>query len=148
MATQNVCRFNKYGYCKHMENCRNLHVNDVCGDSSCDVSKCTRRHPRTCKFYSEFKRCKFDPCAYKHITNDDDIDKLKKENQELLGKLDAIERDLKKLAEKEIESKSIIEKLNILEEKYSNLGSKENEITQKDERNLVKRKIFFNELRN
>ena len=69
MAAQISCRFNKFGYCKHRDYCRKLHVNELCDESACDISNCRLRHPYTCKFYKEYGRCKFDPCAYKHIDN-------------------------------------------------------------------------------
>ena len=68
----------------------------------CDISKCTFRHPRTCKQISEHNRCKFDPCAYKHIEKDDNCSKLKKENKEVMKKLEAIENDLKLLKRKKM----------------------------------------------
>ena len=67
MATEHVCRFNKFGYCRYRDTCRNLHVNETCENTSCDISRCNQRHPRECRYYREFSRCKFDPCKFKHI---------------------------------------------------------------------------------
>ena len=41
MATQFLCLFNKYVYCKHGEKCRKRHVNEICEKTSCDSSKCS-----------------------------------------------------------------------------------------------------------
>ena len=77
----------------------------------------------SCKFYNEYKRCKFDPCAYKHIEHDDDdIEKLKKENELLVVKIRKMEIDVEQLMQKETETVEIIEKLRKREEKLDILG--------------------------
>ena len=64
---QEICIRNKFGYCKHHDLCRYLHVNDLCDLTSCDIKNCNKRHPYKCKYYSEHGRCKFnDYCKYKH----------------------------------------------------------------------------------
>jgi hypothetical protein len=109
MAIQNVCSWNKFGFCKHRETCRKFHAKEVCDDKECDILKCSLRHPKTCKFYNEYKRCKFVPCAFKHIESNDDIEKLKKENQVLMEKIDIIGKDLEFIIQKEKESTIMIE---------------------------------------
>ena len=79
MATQNVCSFFKYGYCKHGKFCRSYHESEICDKKECDVFLCTFRHPIICKFYKKYKRCKFDPCAYKHEDTENIIEMLQKE---------------------------------------------------------------------
>ena len=118
MATQHVCRFNRYGFCKHGEKCRNLHIDDLCDKSVCDVLSWLLRHPTTCKFYSEYKRCKFNPCAYKHSDELGDIEIMKNENRNLQEQIDKLNSDIKVLSEKEFESQIIIEKLNKIEENF------------------------------
>ena len=49
---------------------------------------------KTCKFYKEYKQCKFNPCAFKQIKNGDDLGNIVNENKELLKKLSEIERNL------------------------------------------------------
>ena len=98
MATQNICNFNKFGFCKFRDRCRKQHVNDKCENSSCDISVCMRRHPRRCKYYSEYKRCKYGEwCRFEHVENvsNVEIDDLKKENESILTKLAGIENTLK-----------------------------------------------------
>ena len=123
MATQNVCSWNKFGFCKHKEKCRKFHEKEVCVDKECDISKCSLRHPKTCKYYMEFKMCKFVPCAFKHIESNDDTEKLKKENKVLLEKIDIIGKDLEILFQKEVESASIIEKLQTRSNSFAKEGS-------------------------
>ena len=104
MATQNVCGWNKFGYCKLSEKYRRMHIKDICDQSDCDVKKCDLRHPRICKIYLDYKRCKFDPCAFKHVDNDSDIEEIKRENKELHEKLHAIEKLISILNEKEADT--------------------------------------------
>ena len=120
MAGQNVCNWNKYGYCRHQELCRSLHVKEVCVSASCDSLNCMLRQPITCKYYTNYNRCKFNPCAFKHIENagETDIENLRKENKELLEKVDKIDKELKALNERESESEMIIDRLNQIEKKF------------------------------
>ena len=67
---------------------------------------------------TEYKKCKFDPCAYKHIENQSEIENLKKVNEALLEIIKNIDKNLNILNEKENKAKSMIEKLDQLEEKY------------------------------
>ena len=63
----NVCRKNKYGYCKYGDLCQFKHVKEICNDSNCNVFDCDKRHPRICRWFGEFGKCKFTSfCKYKH----------------------------------------------------------------------------------
>ena len=109
MATQNsppVCSYFKFGYCKHKEHCRKNHVNELFDKMECDISNCNLRHPKICKFYGEYRKCKFDPCMFRHVdqANDTDIQSLKKQNVKLLSSIEIIENDLKHLQTKIQES--------------------------------------------
>ena len=134
MATQNVCSHNKYGFCKHRDMCRNLHVKEICENSSCEISMCMLRHPKMCKYYRNFGRCKFDPCAFKHIDNKNTIENLMKENENILSKIDSIDLALSALCEKEREIQINLDKVEKFEEKVNSfeevLESKENLIEE------------------
>ena len=67
MAATVICEHFKFGHCKYLEHCRNQHIKDVCENPECDAISCNRRHPRPCRFYQTYGRCKFEPCSYKHI---------------------------------------------------------------------------------
>ena len=79
MAAENLCKYFQFGHCKFFDNCRNRHVNELCDNSNCEVINCFKRHPRPCRFYQLYHRCRFEPCSYLHIkTNEaEEIEKLK-----------------------------------------------------------------------
>jgi hypothetical protein len=113
MAAQNVCRYNKFGYCKFGEVCRKQHVDELCHDSSCDPLNCNKRHPKECKYYSNYKRCKFNPCKFLHLKNENYDEKLK----EISQKQETIEENLQeKLNIINLKIKEIDEKIDIHEE--------------------------------
>ena len=54
-------------------------MNEICQSRSCEITTCRQRHPYPCKYYTNFRRCKFSPCAFKHengetVNNDPDIE--------------------------------------------------------------------------
>ena len=104
MAAQTVCLFNKYGFCKFKERCLKLHIDDYCADSSCNTSSCNRRHPKECRYYRKYRRCKLDPCKFLHREND--IDESLKTKESIDLKLKIIDDKIKKLSEKIIASES------------------------------------------
>ena len=126
MATaETICKFNQSGFCKFLTHCRKHHIMDTCQNTQCINSTCLLRHPRMCKYYLNFGRCKFGTtCAYLHESGnkveDHQISELKSElekiktkikNVELLQlKLDKLENQLKAAEEAkisiEVESKS------------------------------------------
>ena len=132
MATQNVrqnvCQFNKFGYCRYKENCRKMHVDKLCDNPSCELSKCIQRHPKVCKWDRDLNRCKFYPCKFTHIVKEDNqtaLEEYTRENERIVKKLAEIEKELKAVQQSEEE---IIQK-RILNEKISNLG---NRLAEKD----------------
>ena len=67
MTQAGVCFKYKFGFCKFNERCKFRHVTLVCDDEKCDIDTCEKRHPKICKFYRDYKRCKFTVgCMYKH----------------------------------------------------------------------------------
>ena len=67
MAGPQLCAYFKYGHCKYMSNCRNRHVQDVCDIDKCDGKSCEKRHPKPCRYFQTFGRCKYNPCSYSHV---------------------------------------------------------------------------------
>ena len=72
-------------------------MEEICKTKNCEISHCAKRHPKSCKYFNEFSRCKFsDYCRYKH----DDVasnDKIRMENME--SRLSALEKENKHLKE-------------------------------------------------
>ena len=90
MERENVCIFNKFGYCRNGDKCAKLHLTEKCLKEDCDVRKCNKRHPRPCKFYQDKGYCKFNSsCKYDHrqpknvIDLNSKIDTLEKQNEML-----------------------------------------------------------------
>ena len=86
MATQDICFYNKYGFCKYLETCRKKHENSICEKKDCEIMKCNLRHPKECKFYRDYGFCKFSEwCRFSHnnsnarknLSENDEIKKLK-----------------------------------------------------------------------
>ena len=59
MAMENICLYNKFGHCKYQETCRRQHLREICELPLCENKSCMRRHPRACKFFENYERCKF-----------------------------------------------------------------------------------------
>ena len=140
MASQIVCKHNKFGHCKFQDRCRNRHVNECCENTSCDISNCIQRHPKICKFYKNYGRCRFSEwCSFTHKENelsgnDDIMNKIKDVEKQLErntgdceNKLSEIERRLEKFLELE---NQVCERENQIEElfkKFEELAIESNE---------------------
>ena len=66
---EDICKFNKFGYCKYKNECKKNHVKEYCKDGqNCEsVKLCTSRHPKMCKRIALEGLCRFgEKCAYSH----------------------------------------------------------------------------------
>ena len=61
MATSliNICQYNKFGHCRFGAKCRKQHCDVICESNSCDIYNCENRHPKRCRYWQEYDRCKF-----------------------------------------------------------------------------------------
>ena len=66
MADQKLWLKNKFGYCKYNRQCLLEHIDIVCENPECLVSKCNLRHPKECIWFRDYQNCKFQMCAYRH----------------------------------------------------------------------------------
>jgi hypothetical protein len=82
--SQNVCQFYKFGYCKHKDCSRKQHVKKVCDNNACEISKCSSRHPKICKFYRDNGQCKFD------VNSESEIEKMQMKLNAMEEKLDNV----------------------------------------------------------
>ena len=104
MATQVICKFNQYGYCRYKEMCRKQHINEKCENSSCERKACSLRHPKLCKFFRENGFCKFGEwCKFIHFEKENNLDNYEKENEFILEKLANIDKKLENLQQCEEE---------------------------------------------
>ena len=94
MATQVLCSFNKFGYCKYRETCRKRHITEICEKTSWYLNM------KIAKLDSTIKELDEKTIESKHI-----IDKL----QSVEKKLDNFDSSRKEMFEKD----SLIEKLNM-----------------------------------
>ena len=97
------------GYCKFREQCVKQHVEELCEISNCKSKACSKRHPKVCKFFTQYNSCRYnEKCAYTHTvtTEQSDIGAL-------LVKVDHLENNLKVMSDKVI----------ALEEKIQNINS-------------------------
>ena len=85
-----ICRKNKYGYCKYGDKCRFRHENEKCEKKECNIYDCEKRHPKICNYKRDFGRCKFTTyCKYDHekpidiLENSEKINKLEKKIENL-----------------------------------------------------------------
>ena len=104
--TQAICYKNKLGYCKYKEKCFYRHVTLVCDDVKCNVFQCEKRHPKICKYYRDFRRCKFTVgCKYKHENQYEIFEQFEKKLEELKSSRIGNDSDeLAKKAEEKLES--------------------------------------------
>ena len=102
--TAEICMFNKFGFCKIGENCRKIHLVEICLKDVCEARKCDKRHPRPCKFYNQKGFCRFENnCKFSHKPN--------KTIQEQNLKIEALETKTEMLLRMIEEQKATIESL-------------------------------------
>ena len=55
------------------DTCHFRHIDEICSEKNCNVFNCEKRHPKVCKFFREYHRCKFTTfCRYSHKVTDKD----------------------------------------------------------------------------
>ena len=123
-----VCNFNKFGHCRFKEKCRKEHVNDVCEKKDCEIHSCSKRHPKLCRYFREYGRCKFGTfCDYLHSSSTTTEVSLKLSNlentiQQLTNKVNKLENILEQVKEK----KEIRNTMNLQKSANSQIVSFEN----------------------
>ena len=74
MSYHTVYPFNRTVFYKFSQTCRLKHVDTICEVKNCE-ELCENRHPRACKFYMEYGRCKYlEYCRYRHDTTKVDVE--------------------------------------------------------------------------
>ena len=159
MATHNVCKYNKFGYCRFKDTCRNFHSNEICEKYSCNITSCNQRHPRECRYYREYRRCKFNPCKFKHVTHspydESEILKLREDHLKSVARLEEIEKILNERNKLENTIKNCNDRLEAFENQIQvmeqNISKNEREIdlmknNETDDKNLLKKRSILQRL--
>ena len=88
MEATSICVYNKFGFCKYGVTCRKNHEEIKCENSSCDIFNCNKRHPKECRYFKEFKRCKYNEyCRYEHNVSSEVNECLKCNHDKLESKI-------------------------------------------------------------
>jgi hypothetical protein len=76
------------------------YIFEKCENSSCDIKSCNLRHPRSCKFFRDYKGCKFGEwCVFNQKDNSDE-GTLKEKIQNLEVIINEKDELIKELAER------------------------------------------------
>ena len=107
---ETICKFNQSGFCKYQNHCRKQHIMDICPTPMCN--NMSFRHPKVCKFFNNFKRCKFgELCAYLHgpeiQTEDGKISELEENLAQVKAEIRKVEATLLKLENIENRMRSV-----------------------------------------
>ena len=143
MTNQNICRYNKFGFCKYGEVCRKKYISEKCYESSCEVGACDLRHPKICKYYREFRRCKFGQyCYFDHKETDSEA--LEKKVNELTIKVENLEKKMKEehivqlKSDSEKIKKLVQEKDDLIQELVKKIELMDQKINERSESNQEK----------
>ena len=108
MATETICKFNQSGFCKFQSHCRKQHYMEICTNTQCSMVTCVYSHPRLCRYFNNFGRCKFEEsCAYLH-KKDDSLSDFRKDQEKEIKKL---RNEVEELNKQVIELRSILKKI-------------------------------------
>ena len=112
MALETLCLHNKFGYCKFSETCRKFHMKEICQIERCEVQECLKRHPKICKYYEQYQRCKFGEfCAYSHRSINENV-QTSELISDLSSRIGVLER---KIEDKDREINDLNEKVKAIE---------------------------------
>ena len=102
MANPQHCIYYKYGHCKFQNLCRNNHLQELCDIEHCDGRTCDKRHPKLCRYFQNYGKCKFSPCSYHHGDSLENVKIQKLENvvHDLKREMDELRQTLKLNADK------------------------------------------------
>merc|ERR1712208_104109 len=97
------------GFCKYGDRCHFRHAKQICNNSNCDVFLCENRHPKICKWYQEYSRCKSTTyCKFKHVKIDS-IENIMDKIKENTNNLNELDKKMEKIEKAEIDIQKQIE---------------------------------------
>ena len=101
--SQNVCKYEKFGFCKERNSCSRYHPTALCDKDSCDVTSCNKRHPMVCRNFTKGEcrfgsACKFDHRKQRNVKDlEDKFEKLEREMNNLKQRVDDKDATIKNL---------------------------------------------------
>ena len=149
MAThtfENVGKHNKFGFCKFQETCRFKHVKEICQEKSCEIETCSQIHPKECRYYKEYTRCKFGSyCFFRHEDKprvniqkfEEKINTFEEEQTKLQAQINCLNQVMneKVCAIKHLEKKlNTLEKAAHLHEEMTKLSTSDDHFKQLDKK--------------
>ena len=145
MTQEEICKFNKFGFCRFGNRCFRKHENGKCENAGCEIWECPFRHPRICSYYRDYKRCKFTVyCKFSHAvtngeTDTEEIEVIKKEleslRMQIMNKDKEVEQvkiEIEKLEKDSKERLLDFENINKLIIKDLEIVKKENETAKRN----------------
>ena len=104
-----VCIYQKYGFCKYKSNCLKRHLDKECKDlNNCKSKKsCNKRHPKLCKRYLQQNNCSLgDTCEYLHKEKE-----INQEEEKLKCRIEELEQVVKEKSAAERKMEHAVTKL-------------------------------------
>ena len=135
---EEICLYNKYGYCKYGEQCKLPHEDRTCTLTNCERRKCKFRHPKIFKYFAQKGTCKFEEkCKFLHYEHSNDT---RRRIEDLMNEILMLKEDMgvlkheknQKDQENEILQGKLSEKIEHFEEQNKKFQS---EIINLTERN-------------
>ena len=116
--------------------CRLMHVKELCSESECEIKKCSRRHPRECRYYRDYNRCKFgEYCFFSHDTINQSNVVINTSVEKMESKVKVIEKQVEEMKEQ------ILKLTKLLDSKTSdiiNLEIKVNRVEKESSEEKIK----------
>ena len=106
MAVKEICKFEKYGFCKSKDSCKDYHPVEIFKRQFCSIGRCDQRHPQPSRYFRS-GGCRFkDTCKYEykeHVNTNELLDKmhrLEEEKKLQAERIDMLEKEKEVQAEK------------------------------------------------
>ena len=108
-------------------------MKEMCQSTSCEIASCRERHPNPCKYYRNYWRCKFSPCAFKHVNtvSTKETNELESEMKVISDKINALDEII---GEKNNQIENISSKILKLESKLAESEKRESTIEKMEEK--------------
>ena len=109
-TSETICKYNQSGFCRYGSHCRKQHNMDICMHTQWTMETCVKTHPRMCKYFTNFGKCKFsDSCAYIHINKTQALnDKIVKQKVDLENEIKQLRAEIEDLAIQVSDLKSLV----------------------------------------